>query len=54
MDDDDEVIDIVMVGRVETRVRSFDTNDSLLNEVVTTVVHYEPVRDGIWNTGMYL
>jgi hypothetical protein len=54
MDDEDEIIDVVQIGKIETRVRTFDTNDSLLNEVVTTVVHFEPQRLDSGGIGMYL
>lgn len=44
----------IQVSKVETRVRSFDCNDVLVGEVITTVVHYEPVSGEIYGTGMYL
>lgn len=52
--EDEEDIEVVQIGKIETRVRTFDTNDSLLNETVTTVVHYEPFRADSGGIGMYL
>ncbi len=52
--EDDEVIEVVQVGKVETTVRTFDTNNYLLNETVTTVIHLEPVRHDNGGIGMYL
>jgi hypothetical protein len=54
MDEDEEIIDVVQIGKVETRVRTFDTNNGLLNEVVTTEVRYEPLRFDNGGFGMYL